>query len=354
MFEETMRSVGYGRRDISTFLVCILYISLLCTLEVKSLPPSFNWKKAWRDVTSEGLVYVFSSNKQPWYSGVSFRIVGTFDATKDKETLVTIQNGDLYHCKLVINFESQTVDVESTGYSDTDRWSRSYAYFPFPYSPKRMSIDLVVEKLRWPGGFNFYLSGSGPYYPCHSIVYSNVNKLTFGDGVSNFSKFKITRNVPLADPYRRTYFWDSFEQRYYFDDENLYYVNSTGIDEKSGVPNGNRIPKHYKSWPEEMEVHVFSAGMYPVNDDKYKWGGSVGVFTSDQSQFFYRMNGFYSILSSNSYCLSSGVVLSGTSYTVQDEYPFDVDNPGQPFSVSYKRASGACMCMYLCIHVSGL
>lgn len=335
---KTMSSVRYRSRSvISTVLVCILYIYLLGTLEVESLPPSFKWNKAWKDVTSQGLVYEFNSKNQPWYSGVSFRIVGIFDPISEVETLVTIQNGDLYHCKLMINFGTQTVDVESTGYSLKDVWSASYAYFPFPYFPKPIEIDLVVEKLRWPGGFFFYLSGNGPYYPCHSIVYSNVNKLTFGDGESNFSKFKITRNVPMSDPYRRTYFWDKFDQRYYFDDDNIYYVNSTGIDEISGVPNGNRVPTHYKSWPEGMEVHVYSAGMYPVNDDKYKWGGSVGVFTSDQSQFFYRMNGFYSILSSNSYCLNSGVVLSGTSYTVKEEYPFDFDSPGQPFSVSLKR-----------------
>ncbi|KAJ1609108.1 CpTSP8 [Cryptosporidium canis] len=326
-------------RVLSVIRVFLVSILLLRSPGVESLPPSFRWKKAWRDVTSVGLKYVFSSNRQPWYSGVSFRIVGKFNASKSKETLVTIQNGDLYHCRLMINFASQTVDVESTGYTASERWSRSYAFFPFPYSPKTMDIDLVVEKLRWPGGFYFYFSGNGPYYPCRSIVYSNVNMLTFGDGESNIVDYTITRNIPLADPYRRTYFWDSFEQRYYFDDENLYYVNSTGIDEKSGVPNGNRVPTHYSSWPEEMEVHVHSAGMFPVNDKKYGWGGSVAVFTNDQSQFFYRMNGFYSILSSNSYCLSSGVILSGTGYTVKDEYPFDFDNAGQPFSsvLVYKK-----------------
>lgn len=319
------------RRILYFILIHILIFNIL---EINSLPPSFSWTKAWKDITSEGLVYTFSSNKLPWYSGVSFRIVGKFNAENDKETLVTIQNGDLYHCKLMINFAAQTVDVESTGYTSEERWARSYAYFPFPYKPKLMDLDLVVEKLRWPGGFYFYISGSGPYYPCHSIVYSNVNKLTFGNGQNNFSKYKITRNVPLADPYRRTYFWDEFQQRYYFDDKNLYYVNSTGIDEKSGVPNGDRIPKNYKSWPEELEIHLHSASMYPVNDKRYGWGGTVAVFTSDQSQFYYRMNGFFATLSSNSYCLSSGVLLSGTSYTVSGDYPFDFDNPGQPFNVS--------------------
>ncbi|EAK90179.1 CpTSP8,predicted extracellular protein with 3 TSP1 repeats, an EGF domain and a C-terminal transmembrane domain. adjacent TSP domain containing gene [Cryptosporidium parvum Iowa II] len=317
------------RRILYFILIHILIFNIL---EINSLPPSFSWTKAWKDITSEGLVYTFSSNKLPWYSGVSFRIVGKFNAENDKETLVTIQNGDLYHCKLMINFAAQTVDVESTGYTSEERWARSYAYFPFPYKPKLMDLDLVVEKLRWPGGFYFYISGSGPYYPCHSIVYSNVNKLTFGNGQNNFSKYKITRNVPLADPYRRTYFWDEFQQRYYFDDKNLYYVNSTGIDEKSGVPNGDRIPKNYKSWPEELEIHLHSASMYPVNDKRYGWGGTVAVFTSDQSQFYYRMNGFFATLSSNSYCLSSGVLLSGTSYTVSGDYPFDFDNPGQPFN----------------------
>ncbi|KAF7458519.1 thrombospondin type 1 domain-containing protein [Cryptosporidium felis] len=327
-----------GLRFLALKFVFIYYVfvgqSILSRIPVvKSLPPSFQWKKAWRDITYVGLVYTFNSKAQPWYSGISFRIVGKFVAKNDIETLVTIRTGDLYHCILSIDFKTQTVKATSTGYTQNDKWSRTYAYFPFPYTPKTMEMDLVVEKLRWPGGFYFYLSGKGPFYPCHSIVYNSVNMLTFGNGVDNFVDYTITRNVPLSDPFKRMYFWDSFDHRYYFEDKNLYFVNSTGIDEKSGVPNGNRVPTHYGTWPENMEVHIFAVGMYPVNDNKYKWGGSIGVFLKeDQSQFYYRMNGFFGILSSNSYCTKSGTILSGTAYTVSGDYPFDFDNPAQPFS----------------------
>ncbi|KAH7647623.1 sporozoite cysteine-rich [Cryptosporidium bovis] len=325
----------------------LVFVFLFVISNVNSIPPSFQWERAWKDVTSFGLSYKFGDSNLPWYSGTSFRIVGKFTATNVESTLVTIQNGSSFHCILKIDYETQTIYAESANSDTGEKWTANYAYFPFPYSPTEINLDLVIEKLRWPGGFYFYLSGNGPYYPCRSVVYSSVDLLTFGDGKSNFKDYSIKRNIPLSEPYRRVYLVDGFEEVYNFKDSNLYYVNSTGIDDTSGVPNDNRVPSYYEGWPDLLEVYVFSTGMYPlgnlaVGSTTKKWGGSVAVtLKDDQSQYYYRTNGYYETKSVNSYCTSSNLVLGGTTYLVDGDYPFDYTDPANPYSaILIKRIFG--------------